>query len=109
MKDRGLSFKEIVGIMKTGRECGVSELKFGQLTIYFHPQVAPATAAAPIDTALDLQKWENPTIETSAGSVPSETEEERRALQEEFIRAQELITDPAAHEEEMINLAAKER
>jgi hypothetical protein len=110
MKDRALSFKEIVGIIKACGEHGVSKLKFGGLEIDFHTQPAPITAAEPIAFSFneDLKKWENPTVETSAGSAKSETEEERRAMQEEFIRAQELITDPSLHEEEMINLAAKE-
>jgi hypothetical protein len=106
MQSKALSAREIIGIIKAGSEAGVCELKFSGLEIAYYPDPSQRHVEEPINIQQTVQNWEGPaTVRTSGGDFDVETDEKLALEQEEYIRAQELVVDPVAHEEEMVKLA----
>jgi hypothetical protein len=102
-----LSFKEICGIIETCGKNQVTELKFGDLQITFRPRAQSHEASQ-----IPIHEQVEPTVERSAifgGQEQAlETEEAKTEYEEALRQAEELITDPTAHELAMIEQATKE-
>jgi hypothetical protein len=105
MSTKGLSLKEIVGIIEACGKNQVSELKFGDLQITFH-QSAQSHEASQIPNQNYEVSGEN--ILSRMSDSDSEDEETRILEQEALRQAQELLTDPESHELDMIEQAVKE-
>ena len=101
MATKALSLKEITGIIEVCGKNQVSELKFGDLVVTFHPRLQ-SNEASQIPTIIEN------TVLSRMSEENSEDEETRTLEQEALRQAQELLTDPEAHELDMIDQAAKE-
>lgn len=101
---RGLSLKEIVGIIKAGHECGVQELRFGDLSITYGSISAHRNEASQIINDIP----HDPEVFSHSVDLKVQTEEEKRADEEAYIEAQKLINDPLLHETDLIEDALKE-
>ena len=97
MSTKPLSFKEISAIIKISASNGVSHLSMGGLDVTFHA-LAPMQLSPPNDP----HQYKTDITEPVTSIVESDAEIE------EYRRAQELITDPEAHESFMIDQASQE-
>lgn len=96
MSIKGLSFKEICAIIKSCKDNGVASLKFCGLDVTFDTRVqSPET-------------YQNEYIPSTKITDPVTSIVETDAELEEYRRAQEIVTDPEAHEAFMIDQASQE-
>lgn len=105
--DKGLLIEKIVDIIKAGSDCGVSELKFGELQINFYPPSTGSPRVTQDFIVSDQDEVIGPVVLTSEGAQKPQTDEEAERERDEYLRAQEILTDPQAHEDNMIELAAR--
>lgn len=105
MSNRALSLKEIIGIIKAGGDAGVEELRFGDLNIKYRSQIAQSNVAGQIFNQVEP---EGARIAVTGGNeIPLMTEADKKDEQDEYQRAQELINDPLAHENDLIDQAIR--
>ena len=96
MSTKPLSFKEICAIIKISADSGVASLKLGGLDVVFHTRAQSNVA------------YQNEYTPSTKITEPVTSIVESDAEIEEYRRAQELITDPEAHESFMIDQASQE-
>jgi len=103
MENRPLSLKEIAVIIKTCGSNQVASLKYAGLELSFHPaEQGNGILQTPHIIHRQVETKSPRTVVTGGEELPVESEVERLQRLEAFEKEQELINEPEAYEESMI-------
>lgn len=103
-----LSFKEICAIIKSCGENGVTLLKLGPLEISLQPRLQSPEASQIHIIKRETDPETARSVITGGEELQTQTPEDIKRMLDDYRKAQDLINDPEAHEQDAIERAIRE-